>query len=193
MARIARIGVRIVVAEFHVHLGSFGKKHRLPIAVVALPIEVPVFDQKKPLLGPIGQAGVAFHFLSQIMSVRIDPEHFNVHRQFVKVVDFVVRNAGLDIDRPHCQGKNKGLIGRRLVSEKQSDAGLHEFLRFNRPHVHFDHEIAARIQVPGHAATRLDARPLSGRPAQEISIGKGGLAAAAPSGARTRLRLIQFA
>src|SRR5437867_12995642 len=95
---IAWIGGGIVVAVLHAYFTPFGQKHRLAITVIALPVEIPLFDEEKPLLRPVGQPGVSFQFLAQKVRVRIDPEHLDINRQPVGVADFILRSARENVD-----------------------------------------------------------------------------------------------
>src|SRR5207253_3468921 len=65
MTWITWIGIRVIVSVLHRNLRPFWQENRLAVTVVALPVEIPLFDEKKPLPRPVGQQGVAFHFLSQ--------------------------------------------------------------------------------------------------------------------------------
>ena len=106
--RILRVSRRVVVRETHLERGSPRQGGRLDVAVFVLPVEVPSLDAQQRVLGPVGKNGPSFHLLSEIVRVRVDVEHLDIHRQHVAVFDHVMLFSRRDVDRLGAQAKNVG-------------------------------------------------------------------------------------
>src|SRR5262249_57418850 len=72
MARVAGVGVRVVVDDAHVEHGPARERHGVRAAVDGLPGEVPVADPDEPDLAAVGQDRVALHVRALLVPVRGD-------------------------------------------------------------------------------------------------------------------------
>ena len=81
LVRIMDVVRRVVVGEVHHQRCALGQEDRFGIAVITLPVEIPVLDQQQPFFGAVGQEGIPLQFLAQIVRVRKDAKQLHVHGQ----------------------------------------------------------------------------------------------------------------
>ena len=71
----------------HRHARALGERHRRRVAVLVLPVKVPVLDPDERLDAAIGKRGGGLHLGREVVRMRIDAEHFDVDRQDERIVD----------------------------------------------------------------------------------------------------------
>ena len=148
--------------------------NRLLVAVLVLPVEVPVVDSQQRLLATVRQRGPRLHPLSQVVHVRCDAQHVDRNRQPIAVLDDVGRSAGRDADGLRREQHRDRRQRCRPVREVDPDGRLHVDRFGTGQQVELQDEIGPRIQRPGDCV-RERRRGLSGRPAQEVAGGEPGV------------------
>ena len=127
LVRVSNVIRRVVIGEAHDKSGSFPKKNGFDVVIIALPVEVPLFDQQKPLFGAIGKKRITFQLFSQIMSVRAYCQEVHVHRQGITFLHGIILVSWRDINGQTSKIYPETGIRRRLSGEVKSNAWLNEF------------------------------------------------------------------
>ena len=117
MVRIARIRVRIIVSEFHFQARIRRQLHRRRVAVLFLPVEIPVANPDQPLLASIGQDGPAFHLFADVMRVRDNAHRLDIHGRGEVVAHLVRALARRNVDLVRSQRDVRHPLSRRLIGE----------------------------------------------------------------------------
>ena len=167
MRRVVRIVCRIVVDVFELDASPLGKVHRFLIAVLPLPVEIPILDPDQMLDSPIRQNRVHLHVRAEIVRVRRDAEHIHIARQGHAGLHHVVRISGGDRDAPVGKNNARTSLGGR-AGEFQPERGLILFGFAGRVIVDLHHDVGAlpdELRKAGRIGRRRSAR----RPTTEQS------------------------
>ena len=167
IGRIARVGGRVVEREAHPQPRAGGQMDRFPVAVLVLPVEVPVVDPQQRLLSSVRQRGPRLDPPAQVVHVGRDTEHVDRDRQSVAVLDDVGRITGRDPDGLRGEEHRHRRQRRRAVREVESDFRLHVHGLASRQQVELQHQVRAGVEGPGDRIGELH-RGLARRPPQEV-------------------------
>src|SRR5579883_211347 len=135
MIWITRVVVGIVVEETHAQLASRCQVHGTTVTVIALPVEIPVWDREQLAFGAIRQNRKTLQPLAEVMCVRQYREQVDVNRQGEAVLNRVLIRPWRDVDIQTAKGKDQSGIGRGSLSEIQSHLGLESLLLARRAQV----------------------------------------------------------
>ena len=96
--RVAGIVCAVVVRKTHRELRTFGHVDRRFVFVIALPLEIPIFDPDEPFFFTARERGEALHIACEIMGVGADADEVNVHRERVGKFADVIGHAGGNVE-----------------------------------------------------------------------------------------------
>lgn len=168
--RISHIGGGIVVGEFHRERGSFRKRNWLRILVIALPVEIPVSNQKQGLFRAVGKRGDPAHFFRQVMGMRQHGEHLDIDRKHKTVLRPIARFAGRNIEGARREQDFERRVRCGALGPMKPNRGL-DGLGFARgPQVKLQHQVRAFIQTPGQPVL-FACGEAAWRPTQEMTFG----------------------
>src|ERR1039458_9410540 len=71
---------------------------RRGVAVLLLPIEIPIANPDQPQLAAVRQDSPALHLFADVMRVRDDPHRLHIHRRGEVVAHFIRALAGRNVD-----------------------------------------------------------------------------------------------
>ena len=162
---------RVVVGPPHRHRRARRQRHGRHVSVDILPVEVPVLDRQQALDGPVGKRREAFDLPGQVVGVRLDGVHVDVHRQPVRCRDHVMRLSRRDVDVLPGQAEQGGDARRRRIREVQADARLHHFRFAAGTHVQHQHQVALLFHRERHAVGR-HVRRVSRSPVEKVPVGR---------------------
>jgi hypothetical protein len=194
MMRVARVVGRVIEGELHGERGAFWKRERRGVAVIGLPVEVPVVDADERLSAATGQCRPGVDLFAEKMGVREDRQNFGVDRQDITVANRIIRVTRWNIHRDGSEQNAEWRGGGRRVGKVKADAGLNLLGFAAGAEVHLDNEVVPGAQFPGEAGgnvsgqtARLPAEEMSGLGrndhAGETEFGIEPVAAAAFAGA----------
>ena len=138
LVRVMDVLGRVVVGEVHHQRRALGQKDRFGIAVITLPVEIPVLDQQQPFFGAVGQEGIPLQFLAQIVRVRKDAKQVHVHGQPVTVFNRVIPRAGRNVDAVTDKIQSEWSVRRRFIREIKTNGRLDVFRLARRVHVYLE-------------------------------------------------------
>ena len=168
MIGIARICVGIIVCEFHFEARTGGQLDRRDIAILFLPVEVPIANPDQPLLAAVGQDRPALHVPADVVRVRDDADRLQIYGCLEMVGDFVVARTGRYIDVIGDQRYVGDPFGGRLSGEVESQLGLIGLRLAGGMVVDLHHQVGTLAQNHLHAFGHT--RGLhAGRPSAERS------------------------
>ena len=98
VVRVVDVRLRVVERVAHRQRRAARQRDRRRVAIVLLPVKVPLLDVKQRLHGAVGQRRGDEHLLAEVVRVRIHAQQIDRHRQLVGVGDHVVALA-----RPECR------------------------------------------------------------------------------------------
>src|ERR1022692_5178634 len=126
--RIEWIRSGIIVMPAHQQDGALRKKDRLAIVVHSLPLWIPMADENQLLVFAVGKNRESFHYMTQVMRVRIYGECFRIERQREFIGDDKIRIARRNIQRAVVLKLNQNRrVFRRFIREIYADGRFHFF------------------------------------------------------------------
>jgi len=170
MIRVGGIVGGIVVGKLEMERGSFGEMNGFGVTIIALPVEIPLFDPDEPFFGAVRAKGVGLGFATEKMGVGIDGEDIDIDRQDQRVADDFVGGAGGEIERVRTEFEGVAGVGGRLIGEIEADGRLDGFGFAAAIEVHFDDEVAVFRKAPGEAGGGFDGTT-AGIPGEELAAG----------------------
>ena len=171
MVRVARILCGVVVGEFHFDSRTGPQSDRSRIAVLVLPVEVPVGNVKQGPLAAVREDRVPPHVFTDIVRVRDDAEQIDIHRQREVVAHYEIARPRWNVDTARAQRDIGEVQPWRLGSEVECHSRAVGFPLAGGVIVHLEHQIRARVERLSHAGWFRD-RLLSGRPSTEPARGQ---------------------
>ena len=165
--RVARVAPRVVVGVAHRNRGALRQHERHRVAIDVLPPEIPVVYDDQRSRRPVRECRLRFHATREVVRMRLDRDHFDVHRQLVMVRHDVLTCAGRDLDRLAPEAQTDRCSRRRRVGKEQSDRHLDGFRLSRRLEMQLDDEIAAWLETPLRPIRR-GMRRLAGRPPEQL-------------------------
>ena len=164
----------------------------LQVAVLILPVVVPVVDANERALRTVGQRCGRLDLPGEVMSVRIDGEEVHGDRKPIAVADDVRGCAGRDIDRQRVEHHGHRLHRCRRLGIVQPDLWPHRNGFGAGQQVELQDEVGAGREWP-REAVGVRGRDLARRPAENVAAWEFRGIDHEPVVARQRIRRVEIA
>src|SRR5580693_5905248 len=114
------------------------------IFIVALPVEIPVFDLNQPSFLTVREDGVTLHFLRQIMGMGGDAQEGDADWDRVGLLNRIGAVPGRDVNGEAFHTDAKWGVSGWLVGEVEAEGGLYRLRFAGRMHVELENQICVR-------------------------------------------------
>ncbi len=165
---IADILGRIVVGVAHGEASASGQKDGDGATKIALPIEIPVFDEEETPGSATGEGCECFHAFGKVMGMGQEAEQFHIDGQGVTVLNAEGCRAGGNVDGVGTETYLEWSVSRRNGGKIKSDGGLDRLGLAGGLHMQLQNEIEGREEGGSEAFGHLDWAP-AGLPAYEVA------------------------